>query len=99
LGSGVLTEDWLTINAEQHHVPYFHVGWPANIRFTADEVNEISLLETDLMSYVDQMVSRFIMGEISVEEDFDDFVEETFRRGLGQILEVRQVAYERHVAR
>jgi len=96
---GVLTEDWLTINAETHHVPYFHVGWPANIRFTADEVNQISLLETDLMSYVDQMISRFIMGELSVEDDFDNFVEEAFRRGLGQILEVRQVAYTRHVNR
>ena len=85
-----LTEDILKYN-----YPFYHTGWNTNIKFTADEADEMSLLEVDLTAYVDQMVSKFIIGELSVDGEFDNYVNECNRRGLTRILELYQVAYDR----
>jgi hypothetical protein len=91
-------DDWLTDNLMGIQVPVYKYGWPQTVKFTGDEADELSLLETDLKTYCDQMISKFIIGEISIENEFENYVNECKKRGLGRILEIRQTAYDRYMS-
>ena len=90
-------DDWLTDNLMGIQYPVYKYGWPLTVKFTGEEADELSLLETDLKAYCDQMISKFIIGEISIEGEFDNYVKECERRSLNRILEIRQDAYNRYI--
>ena len=91
-------DPWLTYNAHVHHVPYYKTYWPGIVRYTVDEMDEYSMLVTELNAYVDPALARFIMGELNVDSDFDNFVSECNKRGLPRLLEIQQTAVERFLA-
>lgn len=88
-------EGELTFNVFKYLVPFYHEGNPGNFKFTAAESDELSLLETDLASYVDQMVSKFIIGDASIDNDWDNFVKGCESRGIARYVEIYQTAYDR----
>ena len=90
-----LTEKNLTENVETHYVPYYSVGFPQTARYKQEEADKLGLLKTDLNSYIDQMVSRMIIGEISIDSEFDKFVQECIDRGGDQYMEIYQSVYDR----
>ena len=55
----------------------------------------MSLLESDLASYVDQMVSKFIIGDVSIDNEWDNFVKGCESRGIARYVEIYQTAYDR----
>lgn len=73
-------DDNLLANVEEHYVPYLKTAFPA-ARFTAEESNELALITTDLNSYLDQQITKFIIGELDIDENFDSFVEEAMAMG------------------
>lgn len=91
--SYVLTYDIVTNQA-----PYYHTGWPATIKFTAKESEEMSLIETDLNNYKETMESKMIIGDLDVDATFDEFVKGLESRQLGRYLEILQTAYDRYAA-
>ena len=91
-------DDWLTDNLVGIQVPAYKYGWPQTVKFTGEEADELSLLETDLKSYCDQQITKFIIGDLSIEAEFDNYVSECNRRGLARILEIRQTAYDRFMS-
>ena len=88
-------EGELTANVFEYLVPYYHEGNPGNFKFTAAESDELSLLESDLASYVDQMVSKFIIGDVSIDNEWDNFVKGCESRGIARYVEIYQTAYDR----
>jgi hypothetical protein len=91
-------DPWLTYNAHVHHVPYYSTFWPGIVRYTVEEMDEYSMLITELNAYVDPAVAKFIMGDLSVDKDFDSFVENCNKRGLEKLLAIQQTAVNRFLA-
>lgn len=63
--------------------------------FTEEETEEISEIRATLKSYVKESKTRFITGDMSIENEWDSYLEELDRIGLAHFLEVCQQAYDR----
>ena len=60
---------------------------------TEDDVDEQSLYSTNLNDYVDQMVTKFIMGGESFD-NWDTFVEECNSKGASQLSDLYNTAWK-----
>lgn len=87
-------QSYLDDGLVNHLAPYYHVGWPSSIKLTEEELNELTLISTDIQSYKDEMVTKMIIGEVSTDE-FESFQEGLKERNLGRMLEIYQAAYNR----
>lgn len=85
-----LTDEVVTKNA-----PYAHVGWSPNIKLTAEEASEATLIKVNLDAYLDAMFAKFVTGEVDIDAEFDKYVEELNARELDRYLEIYQTAYDR----
>lgn len=85
-------------DTREHLEPYYVVNWPGAISYTVEESDSLALVSTDIVSYKDEMVTKMITGEISIEDGFDDYVQGLKDRGLEQLLEVYQTAYDRYMS-
>lgn len=65
------------------------------IIYTAEEMNEISEIETTLVSYVKETRAAFSTGLLDIDEDWDNYLEQLEIIGLSRYLEVSQIAYDR----
>ncbi len=82
---------------KKNQLPYVKKDmYPANVRYTADEAERASLIYTDLQTYVEQMTTKFVTGEESID-NFDKFVQELNNRKLAEYMAIRQSAYDRWV--
>ncbi len=78
-----------------HNAPYAHVGWSPNIKLTADEATEATLIKVNLDAYLDAMYAKFVIGEADIDAEFDAYVAELEARELDRYLEIYQTAYDR----
>lgn len=76
-----------------YRVPYYRVGWPT-IKYTAEEADEISLINVDIADYTSQMFAKFVTGEESLD-NFDAYVQGLKDRKLDRLTELQQQAYDR----
>ncbi len=74
-----------------------HIGdaYPT-LAFTGEEQSLINAKYTEIETYVDEMIDKFIMGVESLDH-FDAFTEKVNSMGLSEILEVQQAAYDRYM--
>lgn len=65
------------------------------VMFTESEVNEVSAVKTEIETFVEEATTKFITGELNVENDWDKYLEnlETYR--LSWLLEMYETAYDR----
>lgn len=66
------------------------------LSFTETERDIINSKYTEIQTYKDEMIDRFIMGKESLD-NFDSFVQKIESMGINDILEVEQAAYDRYV--
>ncbi|MCI8886745.1 MAG: extracellular solute-binding protein [Hungatella sp.] len=85
----------LTYDIMNHVFDYLRVDWPDSMKLTAEEADELSLIETDLNSYKQTMESKMIIGDLDVDGTWDEFVSGLHSRGLDRYLEILQQAYDR----
>ena len=71
----------------------------AAVKLTAEESEERANILTDVETYVRENMIKFITGELSVENDWDAYVNglKTFK--LDQAIAIMQDAYDRSLAR
>ncbi|MEG1441422.1 MAG: extracellular solute-binding protein [Oscillospiraceae bacterium] len=67
---------------------------PLPPKFTTEEVNQISQKESEIDSYINDMIAKFILG-VEPLEKFDAFVQTTKEMGIDEVISVYQTAYER----
>lgn len=72
--------------------PLLRLGLP-----TAEEAREISTITVDLDTYVNEMIDKFILGDVPLSE-FDNFVQTIKGMGIDRILEIKQLQYKRYNA-
>ena len=63
--------------------------------FTQEELDQVSEIEATIRTYVDESLTRFILGDMDVEADWDAYLNELETIGLSMYLEVAQTAYDR----
>lgn len=74
-----------------------HVGkaFPT-LAFTSDEQSIINEKYTEIETYVNEMIDKFIMGVESLDQ-FDAYAAKVESMGLQDVLNVYQTAYDRYV--
>lgn len=70
---------------------------PGAIQFTTEESSEYSTILSDLDTYAYQETLQFITGEQSIDEGWDNYVEELRSLKRERIEELCQTAYERYM--
>lgn len=69
-----------------------------NVSLTAEEAEEVAALEGAFKTYVEEELTKFIMGTRDINE-YDDFVKTVKSMGAERCIEIKQAAYERYLAK
>ncbi|MFD0717555.1 extracellular solute-binding protein [Paenibacillus sp. GCM10027626] len=68
------------------------------LSLTSEESSKFSSIMTDINTYKDEMLSKFIMGTVSLDT-FDNFVSTIKNMGLDEAIAIQQAALDRYHAR
>lgn len=72
---------------------------PGGVTLTQAESDSIANTLSDLETYADEMVTRFIVGESDIETEWDPMVQYLNKNGIQNCLAVYQAALDRYNAR
>ena len=64
------------------------------LTYGEDTAVEVVELENSLRDYVNEMIARFTVGDVDIEDDWDDYLAELERIGLPRYIELMQEAYD-----
>ena len=73
--------------------------YPTYATMTTEESGEYASIESDLSTYCDSTVLEFIVGTRDIDAEFDSFVETLYDMGLQDMIDIKQAAYDRAMAR
>ena len=65
------------------------------LRFFSEEIDEYNDLRAQVNTYVNEAQARFIVGDLSIQTDWDRYVSELRAMGLDRLTELKQTAYDR----
>jgi putative aldouronate transport system substrate-binding protein len=68
---------------------------PKLMSLTSDEATEFNTTMSDVNTYIDEMVPKFIMG-VEPMENYDAFVEEIKNMGIDEMIAIKQASYDRY---
>lgn len=68
-----------------------------NYNFTLEEQKIIEEREGYITNYIDRMSRMFIMGELSVDAEFDNYLNQLRAMGVQKVLDAYQQAYDRQI--
>ena len=68
------------------------------ITLTAEESQRQASIMSEINTYVDEMTTKFIMGEESLDK-FEEFVEQVNKMNIDEALQIQQAALDRYNAR
>ena len=89
--TGNYFEDWQP-NFIETYQPYYAESIPT-FYFTEDDLDRINTLQTPLDDYVASMEAKFITGEISIEDEYDNFVATLEEYGVQEYVELYNSYY------
>ncbi|MGN0745697.1 MAG: hypothetical protein ACI4ML_03360 [Aristaeellaceae bacterium] len=69
-----------------------------NISLTSDESSLVASSMSEISTYADEMIMKFILGQESLD-NFDTFVRNIENMGIADVLACEQAAYDRYQAR
>lgn len=68
--------------------------WPASLFMSIEGMEQLALIQTDLVSYVETANIEFITGKRDIETDWDKYLADLEKMGLATYLEVSQKEYD-----
>ena len=71
--------------------------FPQEYSLTQEEADELALISTELKTYVDQMEVKFVVGEVDIDEGWDEFQAHLKSIGVEDYIRINQGAYERYL--
>lgn len=71
--------------------PFWAAWYPEKVQ------DEYSTLETNILDNVEQSAVQFITGELSLEDDWNDYVEGLKSLGIDRYIEINQEAYDNYL--
>ena len=66
---------------------------------TAEESEAFTAAFVTINTYVSECIPKFVIGDMSVDADFDTFIQTIEELGIEDCTEYKQAAYDRYVAR
>jgi putative aldouronate transport system substrate-binding protein len=92
-GSGV--ERMLFVKTTENYVPY---GWAPEkqippLYYSDEAATEISLLKTNINTYVEESIAKFVTGALDPDRDWNSFQNSLNNLGLPRYLQLMQEAY------
>ncbi|GAB2560154.1 type 2 periplasmic-binding domain-containing protein [Gracilibacillus alcaliphilus] len=72
--------------------PFWAIWYPEEVQ------DEYATLSTNILDNVEQSSVRFITGELSLENDWDDYVAGLESLGIERYIEINQEAYDNYMA-
>ena len=79
------------------YVPEFEKNYyPTAASLTPEESEEIATLQNDIITYCDEMITKFVIGTEPIE-NFDKFIENLKAIGVERAIEIKQAAYDRYL--
>lgn len=84
------SELWATADIN-HEVPSYSM--------TVEESDISASISTDIDTLLDETLVKFIVGDLSIENDWDSFIENLYSIGLQDYLDVNQAAYQRYISK
>ena len=82
---------WGSTEVDKYRIP--------KISHTDEESDEISKVLSDVNTYKQEMISKFLLGNVDVETGFDEFVNTINSLGLDKLIKIKQDAVDRYNAR
>ncbi len=89
-------EKLLWVETEEKYAPYTSTEYfelPA-LRMDSDDADELSMLKVQLKNYIEESRSRFIIGDLNLDNDWDTYLSTLEDLGLSRYLELEQKAYD-----
>lgn len=68
--------------------------WPP-FTYTQDELTRFNALSTDIITYVDEMTTKFVTGDVPFSE-WDNYIATLKKMGLDEYMKIYNAAYERY---
>ena len=87
---------WVTKSWELYREPGMVEAPMPALKFTDEEFSRRSQIITEIDTYKDPMIDKFIMG-VEPLDKFDEFVENIKRAGLDELLKIQNDAYKRYL--
>ena len=88
--------DGLKVAMDAETAQYVRPCFP-ELKYTADEYNELSFLQADIDTYVDTTRARWV-AEGGIDEEWDAYVEQLKTMGLEDMNKIYEGAYARYLA-
>ena len=85
--------DWINVEVERQQIPHWKVAYP-DVYLSAKDTNRAADLKVQLDYAVETWTAQFITGDKSVENDYDDFMNEIQKIGT-EYLAIYQAAYNK----
>lgn len=92
--------------------PYQEEGWkiwnynvssndlmPSYMTMTPDESREYTQIMNQVNTYADEMMFKFILGDVSIDAEWDTFVKNIENMNIARAVELKEAAYARYLAR
>lgn len=75
------------------------MAMPTTLSYSVDESEKIAEVSTDLCTYVSESIPRFITGELSVDTDWDTYIDTLNTMKIQEAITAYQSAYDRYLKR
>ena len=62
-------------------------------------LNYVGFCGSDLNTYLEESLIKFLIGDLSLEDDWDGFIGTVEGMGLQSVVDIYQDAYDRYLAR
>ncbi len=84
----------LTTATTRDHEPYKSQIVPP-LNFTPEEAEQFNQLSTVINAYVEESLAQFVLGNKSLDKDWDNYLKELDNMGMKKYLQIAQKAYDR----
>ncbi len=74
-------------------------GLPANMTYTEEETAQLYGSLTDVDTYASEMIMKFVVGELNIDENWDEYVSRLYQLGMQDCIDAQQSALDRYNAR
>ncbi|MCR8631219.1 extracellular solute-binding protein [Paenibacillus radicis (ex Xue et al. 2023)] len=78
--------------------PFIKDKYPVTLSFKQPERDVLNSKFTEITTYKDEMLNKFIMGSEPLSK-FDDYVKQIDKMGIDAVLKIQQASYDRYVKR
>ena len=72
--------------------PYLYKNVIPPMYLTSDKVKEVAQIKTDIDSYLNESIVRFVTGNANIDADWDAYVKQITTIGLPRLVEIYQTA-------